>query len=56
MSSKIKEKVLGNNKGEIHITSYEDLVEKSGKVKEKITGGNNGEFHKAAYEDLMITK
>jgi len=26
MSSKIKEKVLGNNKGEIHITSYEDLM------------------------------
>ena len=52
MSSKDREKIIGNNDGEFHKIAYDNLMEKDGKVKEKITGGNNGEFHKVAYNNL----
>jgi hypothetical protein len=55
MFSKVKEKVVGNNQGEFHKTTYKNL-EKNEEVKQKIIGGNEGEFHKTAYENLFDSK
>ena len=52
MSSKTKEKIIGNNTGEFHKIAYNNLFDKNGKVKEKLISGNGGEFHKEAYNNL----